>query len=488
MNPGNADDEDTVPWADVQGLVISGYGDMHEARYLFLRVGDDPSAASAWLTDLAERVTGAAAPEARRCINVAFTSPGLATLGLREEEIRTFAVPFQEGMTADHRQRALGDVGPNGPEHWQWGGTATGHRAGVSEIHLLLLLYAVDEVAIAELESDETAKLTAAGFDVVHRLAPERLPGQLSVGGKFGVEHFGFADGMSQPVIRGSGREDGLGGEEALRSVIEAGEFVLGHPNGYGKLTPWPILFGPDPEPVPFGVDGTYLVVRQLGQDVAGFWNYLDAQTEGVSAPADPADDPAIWLAAKLVGRWPSGAPLVLSPHRDDPDLGPENSFGYAAVDADGERCPFGSHIRRANPRDGLGDDPEEALVLANLHRIMRRGRVYGSAPTGIRVPDDVDRGLFFVAVNANIERQFEFVQHTWIINPKFGGLYDEADPLLGNPEGDGRYTVQAQPLRSRHVGMPSFVTVRGGAYFFLPAIPALRMLGRRTSEEVSST
>jgi Dyp-type peroxidase family len=477
--------DDTVPWADVQGLVVSGYGDMHEARYLFLRFGPDTSAAAAWLLSLADRVTGASAPEDQRCVNIAFSANGLAALGLRDVELQTFAVPFQEGMTAEHRQRVLGDVGASGPEHWYWGGTRPDDRAGAADIHALLLLYGVDAPTITALEADETARLTAAGVEVVHRLEPERLPGQLSVGGKFGVEHFGFADGMSQPVIRGSHQDRAIGGEQAKRSVIEAGEFVLGHPNGYGKLTPWPTLFGPSPEPVPFGRDGTYLVVRQLAQDVAAFWNYLDAETVADGDTTAPEDDAATRLAAKLVGRWPSGAPLVLSPHRDDPDLGPENGFGYAEIDPDGERCPFGAHIRRANPRDALGDDPVEALELANLHRLMRRGRVYGKGPTDVRVPDGADRGLIFMALNANIERQFEFVQHTWINNPKFDGLYDEADPLLGNPEGDGRFTVQDQPLRSRHVGLPSFVTVRGGAYLFLPAIPALRTLGRRTSEEV---
>jgi Dyp-type peroxidase family len=461
---------------DVQGLVVSGYGHMHEARYLFLRVGD-AQAARDWIGELADRVTTSLAPSKWSCLNVAFTAHGLRALGLGPEDLRTFSEPFREGMTAPHRRRVLNDRGPSAPERWRWGGTTdAGGSAPAESVHVLVLLFARDAEVMAEVEHRERSLLSEAALEVVYELQPEPLPGAMRQG-KFGVEHFGFADGMSQPVIRGSGREDKLTGNDRRRTVIEPGEFVLGYRNGYGDLTPWPRLAGRGEAGNSFGHNGTYLVVRQLAQDVPGFWRYLDEATRRPDGTSD--EQRRTWLASKLMGRWPSGASMVLSPHRDDPSLGLENGFGYAEVDPHGERCPLGSHARRANPRDALGEDPDEALETANRHRIVRRGRVYGPALEEDGSNAAVERGLFFICLNANLERQFEFVQHTWLDNSKFDGLYDEGDPIMGNhPDDDGRFTVQARPVRHRYRGLRTFVTTRGGGYFFLPGIDALRMLG----------
>ena len=462
---------------DVQGFVVSGYGRMHQARYLLLEVGD-PNAARRWVGDLAERVTTSERPEVRRCVNVAFTSHGCLALGVSTRELSTFSPPFQEGMTSEHRRRILGDVDASDPHHWEWGGVAgEGSHVPADRVHVMLLLFARDAEAMEEVEAEETARLRAGGaLEVVVRMAPEPLPGRLSVG-KFGVEHFGFADGMSQPVVKGSGQEADLGGDDARRTVIETGEFVFGYANGYGELTPWPRLMVPGGAGDDFGRNGTYLVVRHLAQDVARFWAFLRDSTRVADGAPDQAEMER--LGAKMVGRWPSGAPLVRAQHRDDPDLGTDNSFGYAAVDPYGQQCPIGAHIRRSNPRDALGSDADKALELANLHRIMRRGRVYGPGLDDVLGGDDGrDRGLLFMCVNANIERQFEFVQHSWCNNPKFDGLYDEQDPLLATPPPEGGHlTVQDVPVRRRIRGMPSFVTVRGGGYFFLPGIRALRAL-----------
>ena len=463
---------------DVQGLVVSGYGqNMPEARYLLLRVGD-AAAARRWIGDVAGRVTVSDGPQPERCINLAFTHAGLAALGVADADLRSFAPPFQEGMASPHRQRLLGDTDGNGPEHWHWGGTAADRPALSSgNVHAVLLLFGKDVATMQAVEQAEVAALSVGGaFEVILRLTPEPLPGRTRVG-KFGVEHFGFADGMSQPAIKGTGQEDKLTGADARRSVIEAGEFVLGLPNGYGQLTPWPRLsaVGGGADGTAFGVNGTYLVVRQLAQDVAGFWQFLDKSTKRSDGSADP--EARELLGAKLVGRWRSGAPLVRSEHRDDPDLGTDNSFGYAEVDPHGHRCPLGAHIRRSNPRDALGSDRSRALELANNHRLVRRGRVYGPGLDDPLAGDDQrERGLFFICVNANIERQFEFVQHSWCNNSKFDDLYDEQDPLLG-AGGARSFTLQAAPLRRRVHGMPSFVTTRGGAYFFLPGVRGLRML-----------
>jgi deferrochelatase/peroxidase EfeB len=163
------------------------------------------------------------------------------------------------------------------------------------------------------------------------------------------------------------------------------------------------------------GANGTYLVFRQIEQDVARFWNALDRATQGDAKRRE-------WLAAKVVGRWPIGAPFTLQPDaRTDPSPNkddPSNDFSYRPADADGVACPLGAHIRRANPRDTLGNDPAVALTSARRHRLLRRGRAYGLPLVNRLTDDGKERGLHFVCLNANLERQFEFVQQTWINKP----------------------------------------------------------------------
>ncbi|HEV3401753.1 MAG TPA: hypothetical protein VG078_08010, partial [Acidimicrobiales bacterium] len=247
---------------DVQGFVVSGYGKMGHATFAMLSVTDGDGARR-WLADLAARVTNAVRSAERRCVNVAFTAAGLRALGMADADVRTFSVPFQEGMAVPHRSRVLGDGGASDPSRWEWGARDD------EDLHVLLLLYAVDADELDDVVAEELGpeRLDDA-LRLIRRLDPERLPGQVNVG-KFGFEHFGFADGMSQPVVEGSGQEAKLAGDDARRTVIAAGEFVLGYPNGYGKLTPVPKAGTATSRPWEFGRNGTYLVFRLLYQDVA---------------------------------------------------------------------------------------------------------------------------------------------------------------------------------------------------------------------------
>jgi deferrochelatase/peroxidase EfeB len=224
---------------------------------------------------------------------------------------------------------------------------------------------------------------------------------------------------------------------------------------------------------------------------VHGFWNYLAENAPGIIA--GDKTQACIALASKMVGRWPSGAPLVKSPDADNPQLQDDNDFMYVGSgDADGLKCPIGSHLRRSNPRDALDPKPgsERSIEVGKRHRIIRRGRVYG-APVAesmqpgeiIGKPDDLkDRGLHFICFNTQIGRQFEFIQHTWINSTGFDGLYEDDDPLTGDRGGTeshpaGAFTVQQEPVRRRVTGMPRFVAVRGGGYFFMPGISAIRYI-----------
>jgi Dyp-type peroxidase family len=222
------------------------------------------------------------------------------------------------------------------------------------------------------------------------------------------------------------------------------------------------------PAPEVLGRNGTYLAVMKIHTRVAAWRQYLRANAAG------PAEEER--LAAKMVGRWPSGAPLTLAPDRDDPELGGDphrnNAFLYAADDPRGLKCPMGSHVRRMNPRDS------EIIGVTRLHRVFRRGTAYGpTLPEGVLEDDGIDRGIMFVFVGADLERQFEFIRKEWVESGLFIGSQGEKDPLLGSHDGTGQFTIPREPIRQRLKGLPAFVTTRGGEYFFAPGLRAVRWL-----------
>jgi Dyp-type peroxidase family len=395
-------------------------------------------------------------------------------------------------MATQHRSRILGDGAGNAPVNWDWGGNLKSDPTLPDEtkaVDILLLLFGKDETTLDELVNQHRARLATGGLTLVLPLGAGRQPDI--------HEHFGFADGMGQPAIEGTLQTR----DAAPRNVIKTGEILLGYVNDDGKLADSPTLPAAlDPQNIlhdqppvdpteqarpsgasppvirDLGRNGTYLVFRQLAQHVAKFCHFLDEATRTLDGELDSTASDR--LAAKFVGRWQIGAPLVLSPDTDDPSLSKADDFGYRESDAHGFKCPIGSHVRRSNPRDTIGPDAATALASANRHRILRRGRSYGVRPDDRRVDDGVPRGLHFLCLNADIERQFEFVQQTWINNPVFGGLDGEVDPLVGNlTKGDEIFTVQSDPLRTRVHNLERFVTVKGGAYFFLPSLRALRYL-----------
>jgi Dyp-type peroxidase family len=460
---------------DIQGIVVRAYQRLPEARYLLAQI-HSPVPARAWLGWLCHRITAAGPHAADRAVNVAFTASGLRKLGLAEHTLAMFADEFLEGMTEEHRSRALGDIGENAPERWEWG------APGDAPIDILLLLYATTETVLSDMLAEHSDALSKGGAGLVRTLETSHLEAR---------EHFGFRDGISQPQLAGLGYE-------ASPDAIRPGEVLLGYRNEYNRFTPRPLVSpADDPGDVlaadrenrgcrDLGLGGSYLVFRQLTQDVHAFWEFCERASMLAHGTVD--EESRIRLAAELVGRWPSGAPLVLAPDHDQPHLQTTNDFAYFQADPDGLRCPVGAHIRRANPRDSLDPAPgtERSLIVNRLHRLLRRGRKYGPLLplADVLSPGidpswrDQDRGLHFLCLGANLARQFEFIQQTWINNPRFAGLADSPDPLLGAAV-DGRrtFSVPALPIRTRYRDLPRFVSVRGGAYFFLPGIRALRYL-----------
>jgi deferrochelatase/peroxidase EfeB len=495
---------------DIQGLVRSGYGNMSEACFLLLRV-KDRDAARAWLahapvTSVAEawrdpRPAPGAVPKPilEHAMQIALTSEGLRKLGVAPEIVEGFSFEFVAGMSGDeNRSRRLGDIGDSDPGAWEWG-------AAARIPHVLVMLYA--KLGKLEALSRQVQAQCAAGFDL-------HLP-ILSTTDMDRHEPFGFSDGISQPKVDWCR-------ERAARDQCELdyvnlsclGEYLLGYPNEYGGYTDRPLLDAkaagaaplPRAEDAPdkfdLGRNGSYLVLRQLHQDVVGLWQFLD-QKSG----SDPATRQR-WAEA-MVGRTVEGEPLVgrrntprATAVGSQPDL---NDFDFSS-DPDGLKCPRGAHIRRVNPRNadlppgrpcllarlvrmlGFSAAAREKDLVAStrFHRLLRRGREYGefmSVEEALAAASPgPDAGLHFICIGANIARQFEFVQSAWVMGTKFDGLRGEGDALLGHrqPDGDGAATdefslPQANGPDQRLSGLPRFVKVVGGAYFFLPGIRALR-------------
>ena len=484
--------------ADIQGFITTGYGHLPEGAYLSLAFGD-PAHARRWLRALipqvATSVSWRATPDAPktkppRALSIAFTYDGLAALGLSVAALGSFPPEFREGVASPERSRILGDTGDSAPEHWELGGPDN------AAIHAMLILSAATREDLDAWVSDlrEGIRATAGGVIEHEGIAQygSRLPGD--------AEHFGFFDGIAQPKFVG------IKGEG-----LYSGEFILGYENQYGFHPVSPVVPDEDdPEGIlpasanPYhhadglrdlGFNGSFVVYRKLEQDVAGFWRTLQEESARLVGKADPKV--MVWLAAKMVGRWPSGAPLALAPDADRPGLRIDD-FLYAGLDPDGARCPFGSHIRRTNPRDQIGPaGPTQSLHMSERHRIIRRGKSYGlplfdpavltqaDNPEALRAildmqDDGQPRGLHFLCVNANIKSQFEFIQQAWVNNPGFSGLSDNRDPITGDADPDSAPSVMLIPFHDRVLrtaSLPRFVTVRGGAYLFMPGLTALRYL-----------
>lgn len=470
---------ETLELDDIQGYIIRGYSRMMYSRFSLLQV-TDPVKAKAWILKISDQITDATHVQMRNqlpdtCLNIAFTCDGLKAIGMHEENAHNFTREFREGMTTPHRQRLLGDFESSAPEKWNWGGPEN------EPVHLALLVFGKDMDTCLQYNSTLQSAYEQEGLKEIHYIDGQTLPNNR--------EHFGFRDGISQPVIKGSGR---FGSPD---NMIDAGEFLLGYKNEY-HVYPDTALLDVNQGEVnmlpsdasgtgkkDLGRNGSYLVMRQMEQDVEGFWNFMNEKTRNDDGSINEAE--SIKLASKMMGRWPSGAPLVKFPDKDPGGNSDDNDFLYAKEDPDGLKCPFGSHLRRSNPRDSFEDSkPSTSLWLSNRHRIIRRARLYGDPHVGspVNTKPKGPVGLLFNCFNADISRQFEFLQYTWGNFPKVKQLYNDPDPITGvretTPEGEEQnFTIQECPVNRTVKGLKRFVTIRGGAYFFFPSITTIRYL-----------
>jgi deferrochelatase/peroxidase EfeB len=506
---------------DIQSLIFGGLGFMPFGVAMICELPANRKQASAWLKAVRDRI---AFNDGRRLaedavFTLALSWRGLTRLGLPEYAGRTFPFAFVEGMTAPYRSRILGDSGENSPDHWRWGKTVP---------DAAVLIYGRTPESIEELRLHLKGICREWGAPEPHEVKLDPVTDDKT-------EPFGFLDGISQPVIRGTYKS--LRNGDPIH-IVEPGEMVLGYPDNRGYIPPSPTL-EPNSDPgnmLPLlnapndfsrnvadatrdvGFNGSFLVIRELEQDVAGFWDYCRTEAEKLKHRL-----PAIYnvgeelVGAKLIGRWKDGSSLLREPYESATDhrqkltdretrarqegpnvtaesvqpettrpatnpaygsaiasatktvdhhkrpIHPDNDFLFGVEDPQALRCPFGAHIRRANPRDSLGPGDADQVAISNRHRITRVGRHYVPQP-------GQNPGLFFMCFCADIERQFEFLQQTWLRSPSFHGLSCEKDPVLGDAEeGVCGYTVPSPDGPIGLSPLPRFVTTKGGGYFFLP-------------------
>lgn len=441
---------------EIQGNVLKGYR-FPQARFLFATV-EDQEGGRAWVGGVVSRISfatdwGLARPD--HAINISLTYQGLAALGLPSESLDSFPKEFQEGMASSAER--LGDTGESGPLRWE-AGLGTPDR--ISQTHLMVSIYATNSSVLARQVDQLKDSMAAASIMLLYEQDACLLSG--------GKDHFGFVDGISQPPIVDSGDPgrpgDGLPLPDGTWKPSAAGEFVLGYPAQDGAQLPVPY---PANE---FGRNGTYLVYRKLHQDVALFRQYLAKSATSLRIDEE-------WIASRIVGRWRDGTPVELSPNSPNPliagDPNRVNLFNYAS-DSKGMRCPLGAHIRRSNPRDSLSG----GVAAVEGHRLIRRGLPYGPALAEGFDDDRVDRGLIFIALNANIRDQFEFVQKQWMRSGGFINLDPEQkDVIVGDNDGTGRMVIPMPGFPRHLVELPRFVTVRFGVYLFVPSRSALKFL-----------
>ena len=452
--------------SDIQGFALKGYNFPH-ARYLLLELGK-PEAARALLLKLLTVITTgerwAIDNKPMATVNIAFTHKGLIQLGLPLASLLSFPLEFQQGMRA--RGDILGDIGKNGPDNWDaiW---------REDRVHAWLAVNARSTEALEKC-CDDMLRLMEETQGA--RMLEPQDACAISIDGKVSTkEHFGYTDGFGNPDFKGAERDcvpgqgklDELGNWQALAT----GEFLLGYADEAGELPVAPV-------PHLLGRNGTFLVYRKLHQNVATFRAYLEEKGKQYAGGKEK-------LAAKFVGRWRDGTPLERSPDQPDPaivgDKDQNTNFTYGG-DPNGTSCPIGAHIRRTHPRDAFGFNGG----LVNRRRVMRRGLPYGEyVPEGNAVSDGDDRGIIFMVLNASIFRQFEFVQQQWIEYGNDAHQGNDKDLLLGNHQGKGRFAIQgtADPKNPPFLcgGLPNFVELRGGDYFFMPSLTALAMMATDT-------
>ena len=454
---------------DCQLLVSRGLGDHKvSAAVVWSMPRHGPSNKRAFAKALGKVAYGRDKRTPPACVfQVALSASALINLGVPQGHVAACGRSFNHGMTTERLQRALGDLEENHAQNWAWSD---------QEGSVLWLLYAKDRADLEGNLGELEALCLAAGMSQQGEVLWTSLP-------EDGREPFGFADGITRviPQLPGVSIDPS---KHKTSELVAPGEVVLGQRDALKMVTDFGWL----------GNGGSFLVARQLEQDVESFWGHWLDQAGGDRRQQ-------MWLAAKAMGRWPNGAPMEQVEPSDEPPrakgvvAGRGEEFDFVA-DRHGAGCPLGAHIRRARPRMGLDpEDPQLSRVSDAMHRLVRRGRKYGppapeawfppplrgtSAATTGGATAGESRGLFFVALMGDFARQFEFVQQTWLNNPGFVSGALGSDPIAGGRglRRDERiFAVPNGRTRRRYFDLPVWITVKAGGYFLLPGRGAIERI-----------
>jgi Dyp-type peroxidase family len=434
----------TLPLHEIQATVLRPRPAPYFGTHVLLRV-DDALAGRAFLRRLTPYVDSAADSRiaANAWLDVGISYAGLEALGVPQDSLQSFPEAFRVGMAA--RSGELRDEGVNDPKNWD-------KPFGTGQVHIGVSAFSDSKEKWQRALA--IAREQYQGFSGVSVLGMQDFgaqPGDLNA--------LGYKDGIDQPAIEGGFRLP-----PAYGRPIKAGEFILGYPGETGIPLPMP-------QPDILGRNGTFVGFRKYQARVGAFNRFLrdNGSTE----------EERELLAAKLVGRWRSGAPLTLAPDKDNPALGADpqrnNDFDYAS-DLRGRKAPFGCHIRRMNPRDTT----LTRLTDVNIHRLIRRGTTYGPPydPNALSEADDeVARGSIFLFISAKAMATMEFLQQEWINDGDFIGANGERDPIIGRQEEGATFTIPKEPVRRRIRGIQTFNVLKGGEYFFMPSMSALNWL-----------
>jgi Dyp-type peroxidase family len=538
--------------ADIQGNMLTPYGKLGfpKGRFMLFHIGN-PDSGRKFVTRLLPMITTALrwpslstdiptgknrVPRPEVAVNIAFTFYGLLALEIPVRSLRGMPYEFIDGMTA--RAPMLGDdFHEDWKERWDdvWTKSAQGYGPNANRVHILITLNAQMDTrtgaAVPALHERTLEIERLAEDNGITLLEGHNQPGkavrryqELSAiltheNGEYKPtpkEHFGFTDGISDPlfdgqypnqyeqtIAKGRGALDGKGNWRPLAT----GEFLLGYPDEAQEIAGAAM-------PLDFSRNGTFMAYRKLHQNVAVFRDFIAeaAKTYAKVSGIENQEDARETLMAKMAGRWADGVPLSLAKNVEEwrkfqnelkhmPDQKtseaalkdfkfryPKNDRGESDErdDPDGIKCPLTSHLRRVNTRDMMGPTAEDGSVLANRRRVLRRGLPYGGSPEGAQ--DTEEHGIVMLIVCASLFRQFEFVQQQWINYGLDAGAGSDACPIVGNhsPGGEkgskAKFVIPADPASGRPPfiveGLPQFVEARGGEYFFVPSMTALRMIG----------
>jgi Dyp-type peroxidase family len=446
---------------DLQGNILKGHGRDYSVHLFLQWKQGQTDRAKQWLKTFTQTYVKSAKQQSDEAIiyrkegisggvfaNVLLTRKGYEALGFEPFQIPV-DVPFRMGMQYEEIRESLKD-----PEVKDW------EKGYQNDIHALILLADDDVIDLLQTVNQISKELRQVA-EIVHRedgFILRNKAGQI-------IEHFGFVDGVSQPLF-------------IKRDIVKARTNDCNF-SQWDSRAGLDIILVKDPNGQHEDSYGSYLVYRKLEQNVKAFREDQQQLAKTLNVKDELA-------GALVVGRFYDGTPVTKS---DIPTYAvtPTNNFNYDA-DLQGAKCPFQAHTRKTNPRGDTGrveSSPgfDEALTIEKNHRIARRAISYGeNDPT--KEPE-TGSGLLFLCFQADIENQFNFIQSAWANPSHFVKVGVGIDPLIGQtgkPQNSPPAVVPKWPTKwgeteTKEYNFKLWVTMKGGEYFFAPSISFLTHL-----------